>query len=188
MKRPACLVLFLALTAVPASAQRLWLTAGGSSSSGFGEQPLAPMASLVTQGGIFGLEAEGVTSWNGANKYTGAGWAFRQSLDVAALPVGPVGIMVGADYRYRDGGPWSKQAIWLRSGFVWSRDRWTVKTVVRLELWQIDAPEVRLAQWEIRHRLSRRWMLALTQGVGTYQQPERNWGLWSDIEVGWRLR
>jgi len=57
----------------------------------------------------------------------GGVWAFAQSIDIAALPAGAVGILLGADYRYRDGGAWAKQALWLRSGLVWSSERWTVK-------------------------------------------------------------
>jgi hypothetical protein len=160
----------------------LLLLAGLSVSSGLGESSPGVVAQAIAQG-QHRLGWESVTSFDSTDKARGSGWAFGQSFDAAILDAGGVGVLAGADYRYRDGGDWTKQTVWLRGGAIWTRRPHTVRGVVRATAWATDDTRATAVQVEYRYYAGR-LVFATTQGVLWFIQPTTKAGYYSTVTCG----
>jgi len=162
------------------------LLLGLSSSVGLGEVSPGLRAEMVMQG-QHRLGWEAVTSYDSADKAaSGAGWALGQSLDVAVIDAGGIGILAGADYRYRDGGDWAKQTVWLRGGAIWTRHPHSVRAVCRATAYATDDTRSTAAQAEYQFTAGR-FVLRTTQGWLWFIQPTLQSGYFMTATTGIRF-
>lgn len=164
----------------------LLLLVGLSSSVGLGEVSPGVVTQAVIQG-QHGLGWESVTSYDSADKSeSGSGWAFGQSLDIAAMSMGGLGILAGADYRYRDGGDWAKQTVWLRGGAIWTRYPHSLRVLCRATAYATDDTRSTAVQAEYQFTHGR-FVLRTTQGYLWFIQPTHESGYYSTVTAGVRL-
>ena len=163
----------------------LLLLIGLSSSVGLGESSPGFMAQAVLQG-QHRLGWEAVTSYDSADKYAGAGWAFGQSVDAAVVDAGGVGVLVGADYRYRDGGTWSKQTMWLRGGIVWTHYPHSLRAVARATAYATDDTRSTALQAEYQYTAGR-FVMRWTNGLMWFIQPTAKTGYYMTALAGVRF-
>lgn len=79
------------------------------------------------------------------------------------------GIMLGADYRYRDGGIWSKQSLWAVVGWSLPDDEWRI--VARLPIWETAPNQVKQIAFEYRdHPRSARVGVMTAAGLMVYKE------------------
>ena len=140
------------------------LLVGLSSSVGLGESSPGFVTQAIVQGG--GLEA--VTSYDTTDKYTGAGYALGQSVDV-----GTGRVFVGADYRYRNGGDWSKQTVWVRAGATHICGPHGFRAVVRTTAYATEDTRSTAAQVEYQFTAGR-YVFRTTQGYLWFSQPSQH--------------
>ena len=160
----------------------LLLLIGLSSSANLGERPPGFRAEAIVQG-QHRLGWESVTAFDGTDKATGAGWAIGQTVDVAATDLGQVGLLVGADYRHRNGGAWSKDTIWLRGGVIRTAHGHSLRLVCKATVWASDDTRSTAAELEYRARLGR-WVVGTRQGVLWFIQPTAKAGYYMTATAG----
>jgi hypothetical protein len=144
------------------------------------------VAEAVVQG-QHRLGWESVTTLDAAQQSRGSGWTLGQSLDMAAADLGPVGLLVGADYQHRVAADQGTDAVWLRSGFIRTRNGQTIRAVIRATAWASDRGRNAAAQVEYRRNVGR-LVLATTQGVMLHNQPTRSVGYYGTVTMGVTLR
>ena len=152
----------------------LLLLIGLSSSVGLGEQP----PGVVGQALVYGYRWQAQTTFDTMDKATGAGWLAGQSVDV---DLGS-GLLVGAEYRYRNGGAWAKHTGWLRAGYATAWGQNVVQVIGRAAVVG-DTTDEGAIQVEYR-RYAGRWVFTTTQGIEVYFQPDARWGYYMMASVG----
>lgn len=90
-------------------AEELALSAGVTASTGLGEQSFSPNARLAVTAGPVRV----APTFDYSHKLGEAGHGWIAGLD---LDVSHRWLVVGVDGRWRDGGPWTKKAVFARAG------------------------------------------------------------------------
>ena len=157
------------------------LSAGLTASSGLGEQSY----STVLRARATGPHLEGVASFDRSSKNeTGSGWIAGLDAD-ARLRF----LILGADYRHRDGGSWSKDVAFVRVGAGVGPAR----LIYRHEVYS-SAPvpnRARFLEFSARHRFHGGVFCEGLVSTGRYQQSGRTKsGTYSQVSAGyaWRSR
>lgn len=173
------------LSQVCAGAQTVAVLGGVGVSGGLGEINPSPEAIVLVDATAGALVVETTSTFDAARKYTGHGWTAKQAVEVLQIGGRPWGLLVGAEYCYRDGGPWVKQGVWLRAGIAWQSDVDTIKVVVRVPAWDSanDTTHSRIGQIEIRHRMGQ-WLWSAEYGGVVFTQPGTRFGFYTAFRVG----
>jgi hypothetical protein len=94
--------------AVVGHCEEITVSAGATTSAGLGEQPVSPLFRVRAITGR--MEATGSFDWSRKSE-SGAGWIGGLDVDTR------LGwLIVGADYRHRDGGLWAKDVAFAHVG------------------------------------------------------------------------
>ena len=161
----------------------LLLLIGLSSSANLGEASPGFRTEAIVQGQSR-YEWESVTSYDSTDKAASSrGWSVGQSLDLAMLDLGGVGVLAGADYRHRNGGAWSKDTVWLRGGFIRTLHGHSLRLVCRATAWASDDTRSTAAELEYRARFGR-YVVGTRHGVLWYLQPTAKAGYYMTATVG----
>jgi hypothetical protein len=185
--RAALIVALLGVTTLVlidrACSDEVTLSVGGTASSGLGEGAYSPLARLSGSTGRLLLAGTFDYSHKVEN---GRGWIGGLDLELHATPW----LIVGADYRHRNGGTWVKDVGFARAGLAAGQSA----IVYRHELFTRSAQSNRVRALEL---IGRRdigagfFVRALLSGVSSVDYSgQRRFGTYSQIAFGraWRAR
>lgn len=166
------------LYAEPARCQDVQLYAGGTHSEGLGEQRLSP--SLI--GEVLFLNHLRATGFWEPSAKVESGEGSISGIDTDLLLLNS--LILGAEYHYRDGGPWAKQTVNLRGGVKLYEG---AELIFRREMWS-DAERPNESYGALLRMRARynRFMIGGNVGVLSFKdwQRQRRVGHYSQILMG----
>ena len=182
----AGLLVAFVLCATVASAQSVIVAGGIGTSGNLGEDNPGYQAQALVGARHGGFVWESSVVFDSAHKYTGAGYSVNGVFDVSLLGSRDIGLIVGTEYGYRNGGEWAKQTMWLRGGVEGRRAHEVIRVIARAELAATDDTRTRIVHVEYRREWGRWWVLG-AGGVVWYVQPSLKTGFYSSLRLGFHL-
>lgn len=170
-----CLAIVIAAGTGLARCQEVAVSVGATASSGLGEQAYSPLIRARVNAGR--IEATGAFDWSRKSE-SGAGWIGGLDADARFGP-----LILGADYRHRDGGAWSKDVAFARVGIAAGPAR----IVYRHEAYSTaTAPNrARAVEVSARHAFARGlYVEGLVAGMAYRQAGATRYGTYSQVSVG----
>lgn len=169
-------------------AQTVTVLGGVGVSGGLGEDKVAPQALVLVDGTSGAWTVASRATFDAARKYTGHGWVAKAAVEVQHRVGGPWGLLVGAEYGYREAGLWAKQVVWVRAGVVYVPPATgdIVTVLVRVPTWTTanDTTHARIGQVEVRHRTGR-WVWSVEYALVVFQRgAQTRWGGYGACRVG----